>query len=298
MLKRVATYLGRVLAFASFLYLAFVISRLDLSKLYPLFEWSWIVKILFLSALFALSYLLNAFAWRDILEFLTKRELDSRVIRVYLETVVYKYLPGNVFHFLGRHSLSKTFDLPHKSILLTNSLEVLSLLVSVLILLSLLALFFKIDFEFMGFNLTWERLFLIFAVFALIVALFLYKKSTNLNRSDLSQVAGVIVKNMLFLISSATVLVAVFWLFLGVGFGFLSFFETLFVAFIAWVLGFVVPGAPGGVGIRESVLILLLPKVLGSGLEIVTVGVILYRVITVLGEGMTYLFAKFRAKRV
>ncbi len=51
---------------------------------------------------------------------------------------------------------------------------------------------------------------------------------------------------------------------------------------IAWVSGFILPGAPGGLGVREMVLTLLLAQSAGQE-KIVAMGV-LHRLITVLGD--------------
>ena len=55
---------------------------------------------------------------------------------------------------------------------------------------------------------------------------------------------------------------------------------------IAWVLGFVVPGAPGGIGVRELVITLLLSGVMGEGL-VVTLS-ITHRLITIIGDFLAY----------
>jgi len=54
----------------------------------------------------------------------------------------------------------------------------------------------------------------------------------------------------------------------------------------AWVLGFIVPGAPGGIGVRELVLTLLLSQAAG-GEQAAALG-ILHRVITVIGDFAAY----------
>jgi hypothetical protein len=64
---------------------------------------------------------------------------------------------------------------------------------------------------------------------------------------------------------------------------------VLFVSFISltWIMGFITPGASGGVGVREGVMILLGTNAfLGS--DVVTLG-LLFRLITVFGD----LFARF-----
>jgi hypothetical protein len=55
---------------------------------------------------------------------------------------------------------------------------------------------------------------------------------------------------------------------------------------LAWVLGFVVPGAPGGLGIREVILFGLYRQELGTG---IVIGLsLLLRIITSLGDLLTF----------
>jgi hypothetical protein len=57
----------------------------------------------------------------------------------------------------------------------------------------------------------------------------------------------------------------------------------------AWTAGYLLPGAPGGLGVREAVSIALLTPVLGSGAAI---GLsITMRLVTTLGDGLGFLFA-------
>jgi len=50
----------------------------------------------------------------------------------------------------------------------------------------------------------------------------------------------------------------------------------------SWVAGFLVPGAPGGLGVRESVLIFLLRDSVPAGDAVL--GAVLFRIVTLLGD--------------
>ncbi|MBE9069258.1 flippase-like domain-containing protein, partial [Leptolyngbya cf. ectocarpi LEGE 11479] len=62
------------------------------------------------------------------------------------------------------------------------------------------------------------------------------------------------------------------------------FFPILGAFSVAWLLGLVVPGAPGGVGVFEAVAIALLGNYLSSGLLLTSVA--LYRLISTLAEAL------------
>lgn len=55
---------------------------------------------------------------------------------------------------------------------------------------------------------------------------------------------------------------------------------------VAWVAGFVVPGAPGGIGIRDSIIVLGLAASLGEGSGLAVA--LLHRAISVLGDITTF----------
>ena len=56
---------------------------------------------------------------------------------------------------------------------------------------------------------------------------------------------------------------------------------------VAWVLGFVMPGAPGGLGVREVVLLAALDPLYGSA---TAVGLaVALRLVTTLGDGVSFL---------
>jgi uncharacterized membrane protein YbhN (UPF0104 family) len=121
-------------------------------------------------------------------------------------------------------------------------------------------------------------------------------RSLILKKGSLFNIFKVIQLQSIFIIGSASTFALVLALFFDHSYSFESFMHTLFIAIIAWFLGFVVPGAPGGIGIRESVLVLLLPPVLLLSKEVVLAGALIYRVITILGEALTYFWAKLVKK--
>jgi hypothetical protein len=62
---------------------------------------------------------------------------------------------------------------------------------------------------------------------------------------------------------------------------------VLFTA--AWLVGYVIPGAPGGLGVREALMLVLLTPILGAG-PAVGVGITV-RLATMAGDGLAFLLA-------
>lgn len=65
-----------------------------------------------------------------------------------------------------------------------------------------------------------------------------------------------------------------------------SVFELTCLFAIAWLAGYLVPGAPGGLGVREAMMVLVLSPVLGAGVA-VGLGVTL-RVTTTVGDAVAF----------
>ena len=64
---------------------------------------------------------------------------------------------------------------------------------------------------------------------------------------------------------------------------------------IAWVLGYIVPGASGGIGIREAALLILLGPLLGGSL--VSALALVHRLITIIGDFLGYLIVILQERK-
>lgn len=78
-----------------------------------------------------------------------------------------------------------------------------------------------------------------------------------------------------------------------------NLFELTCLFAVAWLAGYLIPGAPGGLGVREAMMVLLFSPILGSGTA-VGLGVTL-RVTTTMGDFVAFLLGltsrKFYAKK-
>ena len=54
----------------------------------------------------------------------------------------------------------------------------------------------------------------------------------------------------------------------------------------AWLIGFITPGAPGGVGVRETLLVMFLTPSLGAGAAIGTT--LSFRIVSVVADGLAF----------
>ena len=294
--KKLTKRVGNLLVLLSFGFLFYILSTLDFTAVKEMFTFTWIPLIVLFAILYSSLSLYMAEAWRVLLVLVSGACLDKHIIYVYLRTVIFKYAPGNVFHFLGRHSLSKTHALSHKSIAFANGVEILLQLFSVSFLIMIGTIFFDISLNIGAYiTLSKTKILLAFSLLILLTSIILFKKKYReilLCKEALFALSRVFIYQLFFLIGSAMILVAVYYFILDVSLTFSLVVQTIFVSSIAWLLGFIVPGAPGGVGIREAILLMLLPPILMISKELVLAGALIYRVVTILGESLTYFWAK------
>ncbi len=284
--------MGRIIILISFGFLAFLLYKFDFSSVIDRFEPYWFLIILLLSFIFSLLYFSLAYGWKKLLEISSDKLLDMGVVSIYLKTVIFKYAPGNVFHFLGRHSLHESHKLSHKTVAFTNGAEIILQLISVGIIIFIGLLFFKVEIDFgYYFGLSFNTLMMAFSLFIfLLLVVILQKKYRKYLLSY--KIASVIALQISFLIGLATILFLIYVIFFDVDISIGVFGRLVLISSIAWLFGFIVPGAPGGVGIRESILLLLLPSVLFLTKEELLAGAIIFRLVTILGEVFTFFLAK------
>lgn len=241
----------------------------------------------------ALLTTLFAHIWAGGVWGLILRDLDQRVptgwaIQTYLITNLAKYLPGNVWHFYGRVWATKAQGAPLAIALLSVVLEPLLMAASALMV-GLVGL------QQAGWG--WQLLSLIL-VLGLVHPHLLNPVLQKLSRQKASA------DDRALLGQKAIGLQRYPWVpllgelvFLGLrGGGFLlivgsfmplyssQMLPVLSAFSLAWLLGLVVPGAPGGIGVFEATAIALLPQSLTPA--IILSSVACYRLVSTLAEAL------------
>ncbi|MGD1807152.1 UPF0104 family protein [Dapis sp. BLCC M126] len=232
-----------------------------------------------------------AHVWSAVVWFWIIKEFHQKVdlrwaIRVYLLTNLAKYLPGNIWHFYGRVTATKQVGV-------TAEIAILSVLIEP-VLMAAAALGVALV------GSTQENLFLQFLCFLVVISIihprilnpvikYLVKIKLKVSKSDSKAVTELKLKRYPikpFLGEICFVLIR--------GSGFLltilafnpvelNHVLLIFSAFsLAWLLGLVVPGAPGGVGVFEATALALLEQKFSPGILLSAVA--FYRLISVLAE--------------
>ena len=233
-----------------------------------------------------MAHIWSGWVWFWIIKEFNQSVNSRWAIRVYLVTNIAKYLPGNIWHFYGRITETKKVGVPLE-------IAVLSVLIEPL-LMAAAALTFALVGSIQ------ENLFLQFLCFFAVISIvhprilnpiikYLVKIKLKFTKSDLDavnelqlerypikpflgEICFVLLRGSGFLLTMLT-------------FNSIEFNQILLIFSVfslAWLLGLVVPGAPGGVGVFEATALALLdPKFFPS---IVLSAVAFYRLISILAE--------------
>lgn len=262
----------------------------------PPFEWSGLVVLGFFSAVFsgALVVAIGALIWGILLRgggtVVTFR--DAYIIVGYSQ--IAKYLPGNVFHYLGRITLGRRAGIPSEAILLSLSVETFLAIVMASLVATSGLLFDDVVLPTALFRMGFRGYLLLLIAAGLSIAVITSlsfvpgSREWIRSRATFFSVKETGLSALLFLVVFAafgfliSILIETLW---GLDTG-LHWYQFSWGFALAWVLGFIIPGAPGGIGIRETILVGLYGQVLGDGIAIGLAGIL--RVVTSLGDLLAF----------
>ena len=241
-----------------------------------------------------LAHIWAGWIWTWVLRELNQTVSSPEFIQVYLKTNIAKYLPGNIWHYYGRIMAAKNANVPTNIATLSVLLEPLLMLAAALIIIVLFGSELVVN------NLKFNLIILQFPSLIIVLGIlhprFLNPAIKLLDRWKNKKSNG---ENQLinsFIIKRYPVKPLLGELvFLGLrAAGFIltmlaltsltwAQIPLLVGAFsCAWVLGLVVPGAPGGLGVFETTAMLLLQYHFPAALVISAIA--LYRLISILAE--------------
>lgn len=209
--------------------------------------------------LYAIASLLLSLAWPLTLRGLSYRVPLPALAVLHLQSQLAKYLPGGVFHFAQRHGSSLQWGLRHTGLVAALAIESLLLVGTA----SLVAAGVMGDSRLASLP-TWVvRLLYMLPLLLPLTGCGLWiwsRKRVRRGEPGLAAgpLLGVFALNLAFFLLSGLALVTL---------GDLPGHPASWLGWLAmaWICGYLIPGAPGGLGIREGVLMLGLADAIGSG---------------------------------
>ena len=297
-IHRILRFAGYILVALAFIY----ISRSLWAYREWLIAWQFTPDHIFLLCVSVLTYaisgLLLSTAWCILNQACGYNNISRRnCTAIYGTTQIAKYIPGNIFHFLGRHAAGVRMGLPHSTLACSASLEMIGLLFSAgtISLLGLLILRSELISQ-LPIPL-WVLIAIVTAAFLMIGLLLpLLQKKINISKALsksqlLSQFLIPATSRYLAFFLVCGVIMAVLTLVVMQSTQWMPLMLAFFCYPVSWIAGYVIPGASAGIGVREASIILILSTIILP--QEASLIAILMRAVTILGDIVFYLIAKY-----
>jgi hypothetical protein len=302
LLKKLLTSLGSIIALVS---LGFVGQQLfkNWSKVGSFQLTTELIIVLLLGAVsYACACFLLSSAWYKILTSLCSESLSTQAIRsIYARSQIAKYIPGNVMQLAGRHIMISRLGIAHKPLALASLMEIIGLVSASCTFAAIGSALFGLWNKYIN----QQQLYYGFAIVAIVLLLLpfvrklclkLFPKIRLILASATFQWAffQAYIEYLLFFAISGAILVGLVFQLNGA----LSLFNIAIIIAtfaVSWLVGFITPGAPSGIGIRETILVVSLDKILLADNGVLIA--ILFRIVTIAGDLLFFSIAGKKAQK-
>lgn len=239
----------------------------------------------------------NYMPWKRLVELFSNTQLPhGDCILVYSKSNLLKYVPGNVFQYVGRNSLAVQKNIPHIQVATATLIDVALTVVSA----AFISVFFLSDYilEFLkGYqSVVWIVGIILILLLLIVIGFFIFWKEEVMKK--LSKYHYVMTKKsikvilfglayyiVVMMISSLMYMIVLIYV-LHVPMTTEIFF-LLFSAFtLSWLVGFITPGAPAGIGIREAVMMGVTGNIIG--LDMITLSMVILRILSIIADVLAF----------
>lgn len=241
--------------------------------------------------IYILVLFIGGLIWYILLQGFSKSEQPFIIsIIIFFIAQFGKYIPGNIGHHIGRIYLCKKYKYNIINVISAMTIEnLMPIAISTIffIYISLTHSLNILNFIKPYFSSARLLLFLLFVLIACVVILyakkFLSKNINQLKFDGPSLIMGFILTLMNFL-AFGTIL----YLLIKSQdpYAYADILSLTSIFSVSWVLGFITPGAPGGIGVREAILLAFLSPI--YGIPITLWITIMLRLVTILGDFLVF----------
>jgi len=263
-----------------------------------------LVALFAIACVEAVAVILLSLNFRGLVTDVSGVPVDRRLaVKVYAVSNLYKYIPGGVMYVLGRNQMAvQTDELGHGKVALATVLEGVTLVAAA----SILSTVYAFHYSFYYFRQIqlppMAGLILVFMILLSAPVLYLCRRRLKTALEKLKDSTKDFRLRMLFkrlgtmllLINLSPLTFLVTLMILGQPL-YLELGVTVMGLFIlSWLAGFLTPGAPSGLGIREAVLLMFLSATVNEG--ILLSAIVTHRILAVTGDVIAYGIALAYAK--
>ncbi|MGX7203926.1 lysylphosphatidylglycerol synthase domain-containing protein [Enterococcus pingfangensis] len=303
MKKQVNKYLkiiGNVVTIIAVVFILRKLMRNDVDY-QSLFKTKNILSISIVVIVQSIIVITNAFPWKTLVEMMTNIPIPfSETIPVYVKSNLMKYVPGNVFQFVGRNELAIKKDLPHIKVATATFLDILMTVIAA----SLISIIFLFNFIWSSIQENaWAHLLslgILILVIIIAIILFIFRKKILslikkqdylFTKKSLKKIFICLFYYVVILMVSSLMYMLVIMFILDIPLT-PSLFINLFSAnTLAWLVGFITPGAPAGIGIKEAVMVGVTGGLINT--STITFSMVIMRVLLTIADVLAFGFVKF-----
>lgn len=297
-MKKYFKLLGNILMLLSIVFLIVRLRKLNVNY-NIIFSSTGIIA--FLSFLYGIHIFFIGISWKQLLYVISGEKVCfDKAIYVWNKSNMMKYIPGNVFQYVGRNEIAIIEHLNHADVALATILDVL---------INLIGVFFAVGISYfkglgLGIGIILNNKMYLVCVCVLMCAcaviIIIFRKKIC---PYLSKVKILFYKKNI-LSTCALVVFYIFWAFYTSGI-YLAVLKIIVRAdiqpgsygliigayLLSWMVGFVMPGAPGGIGVRETVLTLVLAPFSSIKIDDILLAIVIYRLVNIIGDIIGLVFA-------
>ena len=265
-----------------------------------------LIVIVLCIALYSLLILISFYPWMALVGLTTGQQemfKNSKLefLRVFTKSNIMKYIPGNVFQYVGRNEIASVLNLPHIQVAAATVIEMV-LMASGAGILSVLLLgsyTFHYFYSRLG-----SYLYLIAGLCILAAAVLWFLFRGRLKSLITNKLSGIRKKSFISGLTFCFIFYIIAFLYGGglfiavlkvcgtVTLDLHSLKLFLGTYSLSWMAGYITPGAPGGMGIREVIMTAVLGGNQFIADDVIIQASIIFRLVTVLGDLIAFLIAQ------
>ncbi len=237
-------------------------------------------------------------SWQQTIQIVTNSKVPFwDVEKVFCKSNILKYIPGNIFQYVGRNEIAARFGFSHKAILMTTLLDIMANIFGVAIVsLVCYAKGVKIGIDSIGMKIDSWLVIVVAVAFLFFLLLSYWKRKIIWERiqgfctlTNVKRYIFCIVYYMFFAVYTGIVYLLVLMQILDMSIENDKIYMVIGAYLLSWLLGFIMPGAPGGIGIRETVITVLLAAYLPS--DSVLLAIVIYRILSMTGDFFAFIMS-------
>lgn len=296
LIKKIVKYLGNIIAILSIAFVVWAVIKLDIDfkqiKDIPAFVSVAVLGTLLMSfTVYGMGY-----GWKIILQYLLEQKVAyGDAAKIYAKANIGKYMPGNVMHYVERNLFATKLGLNQLEVAVSSVIEVLGVILSAVLLSIILAYreFITTIHDMVSVKMVIIALGI--CIVGCVVVIIFYKRNMRFQ----TMVQRILNVKFIWVMLKVMPVYSVVLVFQGLLLMLICRYvlqceltgqqSLIIIAYyiLAWVVGFVVPGAPGGIGVREMIIVMLMNGVVGE--ELIVVAALIHRMISILGDVVAYL---------